>query len=262
MKSMMLTALALTGSLVASAERAKAEPAKREIILHVEASAEIQPDQAVVPIDLMGAGRTEAEASADLEQAAGRTIARLEGMGIERSSFRASAGQEQARFQTVPGDCAAGAAADAAGVERREKQSASHPVQNSCEPATVYARRTYAITVNEPVKMEALLSSNRNSDLTFSYREVQYGHRDPEAARKAARVEAIAKARTEAGALATELGYRIVRIDRVSNAKPAISFAGLAEFISAMDRPGSRAAALLLGGIIETVSIDFVVVPH
>ena len=89
-----------------------------------------------------------------------------------------------------------------------------------------------------------------------------YLQSDPVAARKKARDQAIAKARTEAEAYAEALGYKVVRITRVSNARPSVNLQDIVSFIATIDDRSNRTQpSWFAATVVESVAIDFVIVP-
>jgi uncharacterized protein YggE len=83
---------------------------------------------------------------------------------------------------------------------------------------------------------------------------------DPGKAHLAAVAQALAKARMEAGLYTAALGWRVLRVDQVSNAKPGLSVADLIGTLARADGAGrSGRSADMAGTSYAGVAIDFVV---
>lgn len=87
-----------------------------------------------------------------------------------------------------------------------------------------------------------------------------FGLKDREAARKTAIERATANARDEAEVYAAALGYKVVRIDKVSSATPPFSSQDFVGFMTKMASLGKDAGGALAG---ETafIGVDFVIAP-
>jgi hypothetical protein len=71
---------------------------------------------------------------------------------------------------------------------------------------------------------------------------------DPARAHQAALAQALGRARAEADAYAAALGWHILRIERVSNARPALSAADLIGTLARVDGAGRAGKADIAGG--------------
>jgi uncharacterized protein YggE len=250
-----------------------------EIELHIEATAQVAPDRAVVPITISGSGETEAQARANLRKEEDRLMAALEDRGIDAAKVKAEgadSGKDPVTFsaaeELAASNGAACAAADAAAAAGDAAAAPARPKGESAAMAKVYdacgaavnqvASKTLLVSLDDPGKIDQLQGlSNRDGYSGARLRPV-FSQSDPAAARKKARAEALAKANGEADAYADALGYRVVRIVRVSNARPAISMFDLIGFVGNMESRSSSFQPSWFGAtVVETVAIDYVIAP-
>lgn len=117
------------------------------------------------------------------------------------------------------------------------------------------------IALDDLGKLEAVRNKARDFSRT-SYRAptVVYAQRDPAAARDEAVTRAIAQARIEADRYAGAMGYKVVRVVRVSNTKPVLNVPDLMQFISNVDRRTGDSERLM-ATVWAGVAIDFVIAP-
>lgn len=124
-----------------------------------------------------------------------------------------------------------------------------------------YRRSTVTIALDDLGKLEAVRSRSRDfSRSGYSSPSVIYAQRDPAAARDEAVAKAIAQARIEADRYAAAMGYKVVRIARVSNAKPTLNMPDLFQFIGTVDRRTGDSERLM-ATVWAGVAIDFVIAP-
>jgi uncharacterized protein YggE len=113
-------------------------------------------------------------------------------------------------------------------------------------------------------KLDAVQSA-ANTDGVNTYRfynNARFFTSDPVAASRKAREQAIAKAKAEADAYAATLGYRVVRMTRVSNSAPPFSLLDMWRLMNIVDFNASRFQPSYYAGITPaTVEIDFVIAP-
>ena len=276
MISRAFAAVAALSLLAAPVSVEAAKPA--EVELHIETTAQIGPDRAVVPIEITGSGETEAAARADLRKEEDKLMAALAAKGIDAAKVKAQgadSGKDPITFAAAEdlaaSEGAACAAADAAAAAsdaaaapapRKGKSAAMAKVYDACGAAlNQVASKTLLVTLDDPGKIEQLQGlSNRDGYSRTRLRPV-FSQSDPAAARKKARAEALAKANAEADAYAAALGYRVVRIVRVSNAKPSINMSDMFGFIATMDdRSGRMQPSWFSATVIESVAVDYVMV--
>lgn len=266
-----LSLLAAPGSVQA------AKPA--EVELHIETTTQIAPNRAVVPIEIIGSGETEAEARADLRKEEDKLMAALAAKGIDAAMVKAQgadSGKDPVTFAAAEdlaasegAACAAADAAAAAGdaaaapARRKGESAAMAKVYDVCGAAlNQVASKTLLVSLDDPGKIDQLQGlSNREGYSGTRLRPV-FTQSDPAAARKKARAEALAKANAEANAYADALGYRVVRIVRVSNAKPSINLPDMFSFIGNMeDRSSRMQPSWFSATVTESVAVDYAIVP-
>jgi uncharacterized protein YggE len=217
MKSRALAVLAALSILSAPVAVQAAKPA--EVTLHIEATAQVAPDRAVVPYTITGRGKDEAQARADLRDKEGKFMAALADKGIDAAKVTtesAGAGQDPVKLMPVEeeaacaaADAAADAAMDAAPV--RKKGRATAVAAYDCPAAYTKVSKALLITIDDPAKIDGLLPLTNDGGYPYGRLRPVFSQSDPVAARKKARTEALAKANAEADAYAEALGYRVVR---------------------------------------------------
>jgi len=279
--------LALTAPLAAlmlvptSANAAKAPP-PADVILHIDASATVPPDQAKVTIALVGQGATEAEAKSDLAARQKSFGDELGQMGIVGASvehgevssdpskldpiaIEAAYATEDAAYAAgaVAAEAAEAAADAAAPVSARRAPKRKGMVKPVAKPVLVTAPT--AITLTDLTKLDALRTLGElNGTRSYQFqRGVRFATSNPEAARKAAREQALAKARREADEYAASLGHKVVRIARVSNSSPPVSMGDIYGLFGMFDTMPERFMPSYYGATTSvSVAIDFVIAPN
>lgn len=269
MKSRALAALAALSILSAPVAVQAAKPA--EVTLQIEATAQVAPDRAVVPITITGSGKTEAAARADLRKKEDLLAASLAEKGIDASRIKAEGAANGKDPVTMLADqeiaCdgadAAAAAVDAAGpLPRKRNAAVTVTDEPNCGDTYKTASKTLQVALDDPTKVDQLQALGSGEGYPGARLRPVFSQSDPAAARKKARAEALAKANAEANAYADALGYRVVRIVRVSNARPAISMFDMMAFFGNMESRSSSFQPSWFGAtVVETVAIDFVMVP-
>jgi uncharacterized protein YggE len=266
--------LALTAPLAAlvlvptSAMAAKAPP-PAEVILHIDASAAVPPDQAKVTITLAGKGATEAEAKADLAARQKTFGDELNQMGVGGALVEhGEAVSDPSKLEAVAMEAgyaaeeAAYAVADAAAPAGRAPKRKG-VVQPVAKPVVVTAPTT--ITLTDLTKLDALRTLGElNGTRSYQFqRGVRFATSNPEAARKAARDQALAKAKREADEYAASLGHKVVRIARVSNSSPPVSMGDIYGLFGMIDTMPERFMPSYYGATTSvSVAIDFVIAPN
>lgn len=275
MTSRAFAAVAALSLLAAPVSVQAAKPA--EVELHIETTAQVPPDRAVVPIEIIGSGETEAAARADLRKEEDKLMAALAAKGIDAAKVKtegADSGKDPVIFAAAEdlaasegAACAAAdaaaAASDAAPAPRKGKSAAMAKADDGCVAVlNQVASKTLLVTLDDPAKIDQLQGlSNREGYSGTRLRPI-FTQSDPAAARRKARAEALAKANAEADAYADAMGYRVVRIVRVSNARPSISMFDMIAFIATMDNKSTMMQPSWFGAtVVETVAIDYVMVP-
>lgn len=255
--------------LPTTAQAAKAPPPPPETILHIDASATVPPDQAKVTITLSGKGATEDEAMADLASRQKAFAEQLRQIGmsgavIENGDVTVGASttdMDEMAAAYVAEDAALASADAAASAARSSKRKAA--VQAAPKPVLATAPTT--VTVSDLSKLDGLRSVGELYG-TRSYqfqRGVRFVTSDPDAARKSARGSAIAKAKREAEDYAASLGYKVVRMTRVSNSSPPIAMGDIYGLFGMIDTMPERFMPSYYGATTSvSVSIDFAIMPN
>lgn len=275
MKFRAFAPLAALSLLVLPSSVQAAKPA--EVELHIEATAQVAPDRAVVPLTITGSGETEAAARADLRKNEDLLLAALVKDGFDASRVKAAgaeAGKDGVTILPTEEDaaCAAAAAAtdatnaalDAAAPTRRKGKSAVTVVDYSdCTLAIhVTASKSLLVTLDDLTKVDLLQTLGSGEGYPGARLRPVFSQSDPAAARKKARADALAKANAEADAYADAMGYRVVRIVRVSNARPQMSMFDLIGFFANMENKTATFQPSWFGAtVVETVAIDYVIAP-
>ncbi|MEQ1496979.1 MAG: SIMPL domain-containing protein [Novosphingobium sp.] len=248
-----------------------------EIELHIEATVQAAPDRVILPLEVIGTGESDAGAKADLQKNEAELMDGLSKLGIDQGKVRPAErdtnGAGLIEFFDVAEDCAAGsAAAEAAaavgdaGARKSSKrrnaaaQGAMDAAACAASPA-VTVRKTLLVEVSDFSLIPEISAQAGAASSSGRVRPV-YSQSDPIAARKKARDQAIAKARAEAEGYAEVLGHKVVRIARVSNARPSINLQDVVTFfIGIDDRSNRMQPSWFASNIIESVAIDFVLAP-
>ena len=258
-KALVLTAVALLLA-AAPAYAAKAD-GPGEVALHIEAEAAIPPDRAEMTLNLTGKGTTSEAALSDLHAKQAAIKSSLAGIGIGADKVKLL---EPINEETIAVDEAADAMAGATADAAPPNVGAKRHVRPAPAPI-IGVSADMMITLDDLTKLAGLQTAARANSVE-TYR-LNYGGRfyssDPAAARKRAREQAIAKARAEADAYATAMGYHVVRLTRVSNTSPPLNMHDLHTAIAYADgaketlQPGYFASAAY-----ATVSLDFMIAPN
>lgn len=265
-------ALAVIAALSFVAGPALAKPAGGEVELHIEASAQVPPDRAEIPIILSATAPTEAEARADLAEQEKALIGEAAKLGIEGTKIRplGEGGDGQDAIEVTEtamdaacaaAEAAAAAAEEAAAPSTRRRKAKAHS-ECAVEPQ-FNATKTLIVQIDGADKLEQFLRSRPNIGWAGGGRSrPSYSQSDPAAARRKARELALAKARAEADGYAAAMGYRVVSIRRVSNARPVVSMYDMLEMIGSLEGRMNSFQPGWFGAVAtETVAIDFVIVP-
>lgn len=263
---LLITFAAMT--LAGSALPAMAKKAAPEVTLHIEAVAQVEPDQVVLPLTIEGRGQTRAQAEADLAKRDGELMAQLKAMGLDPTKMKPLNDDDETAIAVAmsPAEeagCEAAKAAASAAKRPRKGREAVAVMDTPCATdRTEFARKSYLIELKDGGQAGVLLVEFAGERSYSARRKIRYMQSDPVGARKKARDQAIAKAQAEAEAYADSLGYRVVRIIRVSNARPGINLNEVIGFISAIEDRGSRMQPSWFAAVLtENVAIDFVIAP-
>lgn len=267
-------AIVLAVLLGTAAPASAANPASGgEIELHIEAVGEAQPRSASVVFEIQATGESPAAAERGLAAAKADLTRKFGEIGIK---------SQQITFNDMNPDLypppiatvAIAPPAPPPAVAASTKPDKVQPVAVAVAPPPPVIRpappppklkdskrSTVTIALDDLGKLDAVKTKARDVSRT-SYRAptVIYAQRDPAEARDEAVNKAISQARAEADRYAEAMGYRVVRIARVSNAKPALNMPDLFQFIGTLDRrtgDSERIFATVWAG----VAIDFVIAP-
>lgn len=273
----LIRTLALPLALLAAP--ALAAPAPGEVPLHIEATGTAVPDIAVVTLRISGSGKDAAEAAADLAERRKAMLAALDKLGVaadDRRTLDAATEPSKVIVDAVAPaaypdaqDAARAAAEDAAdaAVEAAKAAACSAAykskkrAQACMDEPKLETSEAWLVTLRKPEALTRLREMDGGGfELTSPYRPVmQYSN--PAGARDAAVAKALANAREEADRYARALGYRVVRIERVSNTKPAINLPDVMGAFGMMDNRESREQAFQQSSMTAGIAVDFVMVP-
>jgi uncharacterized protein YggE len=248
---------------------AHAEPlGAGEIVLHIESVGTAEPDAARVSISIAGSGQDEAAARAALDAARKRVMAQLARAGVVAGAVEPGEialsqdyGIEATIAAAPSGNAAADAAADAAAA-------AAAAVDDAHDTPARRASQNLLVTVTDLARLDEVEAANEpdpNGDgVTYRRSRAVYFAADPKAAFGRSVQRALANARAEADIYAAALGYRIVRMTRVSSAKPSLNLPDIVAMIGRLDgRSGPERAemAKLAGSVSAAAQVDFVIAP-
>lgn len=237
-----------------------------EIELHIEAVGDAPPQQARVEFEIEAVADTLEGASKGLEAAGADLAAKFAKIGIksEQITFK---DQRQPEYP-VPVAVTTVSVRNDPAPQAKAKPPASPPPPVVIMPPMAAAtkgqhrqRQTVTISLDSLDRLEEVRAKSREfSNNDYRTPRVIYVQRDPLAARDEAVAKAIKNARAEADRYAAAMGYRVVRVVRVSNAKPTLNLPDVFTFISTIDRagPNDRVSASVWAG----AAIDFVIAPN
>lgn len=253
---------ALGGFALASGTTLSAQPlAPGELELHIEAVGHVAPDTAIVPINLVGTGKDDKAAAADLKQKEAALLASLGKLGIARDKAE-FAKDDDPRYAEVQAVDIADEATREAACAATEPSDAAF---DACNGGKSAARTTRMVTiiVEDLTKLQAV-SELGGADDYYPGTQMSLFTRDPAASKAKAVSQALAAARAEADTYAAAMGYRVVRVVRVSNAKPALNLPdimGLIGGIALRGRSEREEMRSVIGATTAGAAIDFVIAP-
>ena len=265
-KPLGLAAIALL-AIAAPAQAGKTE----EATLHIEAEAAIPPDRAEMSITLTGTGATKEAALSDLKAKQSALAGAVGGAAIKHGDPIKSPSDDTVLVSIeAAGDGADSVACDAAmdATDPSARPSAKRQAKTrgckSAAPVFVY-RAESVLTINDLSqigKLQAVYSEIGYSGYRFGY-GAHYFTSNPAVASKAAREQAIARARKDADDYAGSLGYHVVRMVHVTNASPPFGMRDLHQLVGYADTPSSNLTPSYFGSATyATVGIDFVILPN
>lgn len=266
-------AIVLAALLGTAAPASAANPASSgEIELHIEAVGEALPRSASVVFEIQATGENPAAAERGLAAAKADLTRKFGEIGIKPqqitfNDMNSDLYPPPIAIATVPVAAPAPPAPPAKPDKVQPVAVAVAPPPPVIRPAVPppkpkdSKRSTVTIALDDLGKLEAVKTKARDISRT-NYRAptVIYAQRNPAEARDEAVAKAIAQARTEADRYAGAMGYKVVRITRVSNAKPVLNVPDLVQMIFNFDRrtgDSERQMAAVWAG----VAINFVIAP-
>ena len=278
-KPLALTAISLLA--VAAPAQADKSDAGGEVALHIDAEAAVPPNRAEMSVTLTGTGATKEEALSDLRAKQASLTKSLSGAGLTSTSIKSLdpvksndiTDEAVVDEVVVSADDAAAEAAVAATCKDKGtklvniKPAPSDVKRLSCKPSMpkVAYEAVSLITVSDLAQLEKVQAATAETGVpTYrSYSGTHYFTADPAAANKAAREQAIAKARSEADGYAAALGYHVVRVTHVSNASPPFNMRDLQKIASYADMSrNTLQPSFFASAAYATVGIDFVIAPN
>jgi uncharacterized protein YggE len=267
----------IAGIGVAQAQSGAPPLAAGEVLLHIETVGVADPDAATVNLTVRGRGQDDVSARAALKDARGRVMAQLAKLGVAASAVAAGEvnvnedyGSAAAAAAAAAAGAAAAAAGDAASAAAGETADdlAGSAVDAAAEAIPRMAIQTLTVTVTDLTKLaavEAVQTYGSTDDvMSYSRSRANFYTTDPKAAYGRAVQLALANARGEAEAYATAMGYRVVRVSGVSNAKPVLNLPDMFSMIGraeARGTPGADEMKKLAGSVIAGAQIDYVIAP-
>jgi uncharacterized protein len=244
----MLGPLALIAGIGVAQAQTGAQPlAAGEVLLHIETVGVADPDAATVNLTVRGRGQDDASARAALKDARGRVMAQLAKLGVAASAV--AAGEVNVNEDYGSAAAAAAPAAAAEAIPQLTTQTLTVTVTDLTKLAAVEAVQTYGST---------------DDVMSYSRSRANFYTTDPKVAYGRAVQLALANARGEAEAYAAAMGYRVVRVSGVSNAKPVLNLPDLFSMIGrseARGTPGADEMKKLAGSVIAGAQIDYVIAP-
>lgn len=235
-----------------------ATPAPTPVELHIVATAQVPPDRATLSITINGMGETRAEAEADLAAAEATFRSELARLKVDPTKVQADDVESYEAEKAV-----VAVAVDAEGAvatPSTKRRSRAKPVMEDV-PTRLSISKTFTIELDD-ISTLSQLDLRDGAELNYGRLRPVFSASDPAAARAKARELALAKARKDADETASAMGYRVVRMVRVSNARPLVNMQDLFDFVSMIDtRSNMMQPSYFTATAIETVAIDYLMVP-
>ncbi|MFM5916725.1 MAG: SIMPL domain-containing protein [Novosphingobium sp.] len=270
LNALSLPAIALAA--LASPAQAAKNDTSTEVTLHIDADAAIPPDRAEIVVPISGTGATEAAARQDLKARQDMLVRELQRTGLDGAAITTGAANkivdrnERAGLSEMSVETEVACDAAMARATKTKGAKAAEAPEECIPKLPAFAfQSTITVTINDLAKLDALQSAASAQGIpTYRFGNgVHYLTSDPAAAAKAAREQAIAKARRDADDYAASLGYHVVRIVRVSNTSPAFSMSDLHKLTTYADMAPSRMTpSYFASATYVTVGIDFVIAPN
>jgi hypothetical protein len=209
---------------------------------------EAAPDTADYAVTLQAVGSTPAAAQAALGEQEKRLAAQLAALGVAAEiAFTPGEPRREEVTVTVREASVEAAARRMAGIEAEARRGCGrgHRPDRRSPSASGVLR----VTLRDLARQEAVQGVLGGGAGGFAItRAVRLYAADPARAHQAALAQALGRARAEADAYAAALGWHILRIERVSNARPALSAADLIGTLARVDGAGRAGKADIAGG--------------
>lgn len=233
------------------------------IELHIEAQATAAADGVDIVLAVTGSGGTEAEAMAQLKINHDALVAELRERGIDPAGLTFTRNtQNEEMISSVRSDSMSAAPSE---PDKKKKKSSGQDVEGgkSAGKSYVYREEDVTIRLASLDQAQQMLAWTASQGEAFVVMSAKSSVSDPAKARRAAREQALAQARKDAEEYAALMGYHVVRMVRVSNARAPLNMPDIVEFIMTMEKSGlNRGAEMRLTQPIETISVDFLIAPN
>lgn len=253
---MNLAKLALPLAAIAAPLHAAPAPNAGEVALHIEATASAAPDGAMAVVRIEGQGASEDAARAALDAPRAELNRALGELGVaDKDRIKLPQTEEVSMTQDVV-DAAVAACAPKKCKPRKGQEPMVAPPQ-----AQYSANEEWQIILHQPQAMARLSAIEGENLHVIPVDGPATFYADPVKAREEAIAKAIANARTEADRYAAALGYKVLRIERVSNGKPALNLPDMISTFAMLDKRAAREAFFQQGSMTVGVAIDFVIAP-
>lgn len=241
-----------------------------EIELHIEAMGQVAPDRAELDYNLRGKGETQAEADRALEAASAELRAKLRDLGIRPEAIRVTGGDaeplpvaEVAIAAPPPGVPPVVPVVPSAAAPAPNGGSTVVAPMRPAPPKprpTVWSNSRLTVTLTDMAKVAPAMALRSASGGWTTPRMGRYSSDNPAASERRAIELAFADARSKADVYAGAMGYRVVRVLRVSNAKPALNLPDTIRTIANLEGSGGRERAAMQGMSVS-IAIDYAIAP-
>ena len=253
---MNLAKLALPLAVIAAPVYAAPAPGLGEIPLHIEATATAAPDAALAVVRIEGQGASQEAARAALDAPRAEMNRALGELGVPDKDWFKLPETAEIRMSEDVVDAAVAACAPKKCKPRKGQDPMIVPTKSQYS-----ASEEWQITLRQPQGMPRLSAIEGENLHVTPVEGIGTFYADPAKARDEAVAKAIANAREEAARYAAALGYKVLRIERVSNTKPALNLPDIVGTFAMLDKRAAREAFLQQGTMTVGVAIDFVIAP-
>ena len=235
-----------------------------EIELHIEATGQVAPDRAEVDFNLRGRAETKAEANRQLEAGIAELRAKLKDLGIradQTSVAYSTTNYPMIEAVSVPPPVIVPAPVPAAvtTVQVTPPPQPDRPTPPKPRPSA-WSNATMTVKLADTALLSRVMALRSENDAWSLSRTPRLSTSDLVAAEQKAVERAFVDARAKADAYAAVMGYKVVRIIRVSNARPALNLPDAVRTFAAMEGPAGRDRSALQATT-ASVAIDFAIAP-